>query len=152
LAEMARPDVAVVTNAGPAHLEGLGSIEGVARTKGELFSALPADGIAVINADDAFAPLWRELAGDRRIISFGMSGAANVSGVLAHGPGLVNTPAGDFRFEPRLPGRHNFCNALAATAVAVARGVALAAIAESLSTIEPVPGRLQLLRHRQGWQ
>ncbi|HSH27628.1 MAG TPA: UDP-N-acetylmuramoyl-tripeptide--D-alanyl-D-alanine ligase, partial [Wenzhouxiangella sp.] len=105
LTSIARPDVGVVTNAGPAHLELLGSVEGVARTKGEMFQALPSDGTAVINADDDYAPLWREMAGQRRIISFGIGGAANVSGVLAGGLGLVNTPSGDFRFAPALPGR-----------------------------------------------
>jgi UDP-N-acetylmuramoyl-tripeptide--D-alanyl-D-alanine ligase len=152
LAGIARPDVGVVTNAGPAHLEQLGSVEGVARTKGELFSALPDDGTAVINADDPHAPLWRELAGGRRIISFGMAGAANVSGVLSRGIGRVNTPQGDFDFKAALPGRHNFYNALAATAVAVAMAVGLAAVAEALQAMKSVPGRLNLRRHPDGWQ
>ncbi|WP_376689799.1 UDP-N-acetylmuramoyl-tripeptide--D-alanyl-D-alanine ligase [Wenzhouxiangella sp. EGI_FJ10409] len=152
LASIARPDVGVVTNAGPAHLERLGSVAGVARTKGEMFSALPADGTAVINADDEFAPLWRELAGERRIISFGSDGAANVSGVLSRGTALINTPSGDFCFEPALPGRHNFLNALAATAVAVALAVPLAAVAQGLSGMRSLPGRLQSHRHADGWQ
>lgn len=152
LAGIARPDVGVVTNAGPAHLEQLGSVEGVARTKGELFSALPENGTAVINSDDPHAPLWRELAGERRIISFGVAGAANVSGVLARGVGRVNTPDGDFDFQPALPGRHNFYNALAATAVAVALTLPLAAVAEALQAMKSVPGRLNLRRHPDGWQ
>lgn len=152
LAGIARPDVGVVTNAGPAHLELLGSVEGVARTKGEMFSNLPAEGTAVINADDAYAPLWRELAGDRRIISFGMDGAANVSGILAQRLGRVHTPAGDFEFAPALPGRHNFCNALAATAAAVALDIRAAAIADALEGMKSLPGRLQVRRHPDGWQ
>lgn len=152
LAGIARPDVGVVTNAGPAHLELLGSVEGVARTKGELFSALPAEGTAVINADDDFASLWRDLAGDRRIISFGMSGAANVSGVFSQGLGRVHTPAGDFEFVPTLPGRHNFYNALAATAAAVALDVKASDIADALSNMKSLPGRLQVRRHSDGWQ
>jgi len=152
LAGIACPDVGVVTNAGPAHLELLGSVEGVARTKGEMFSALPAEGTAVINADDRFAPLWRKLAGDRRIISFGMGGAANVSGVLSQGLGRVHTPAGDFEFVPAMPGRHNFCNALAAAAAAVALDVPPTAIAEALAGMESLPGRLQVRRHPAGWQ
>jgi UDP-N-acetylmuramoyl-tripeptide--D-alanyl-D-alanine ligase len=152
LAELAVPDVGVVTNAGPAHLERLGSVEGVARTKGEMFAALPDDGTAVINADDRFAPLWRDLAGDRRIISFGTEGSANVSGILSMGRALVNTPQGDFDFAPALPGRHNFYNALAATAVAVALEVPLDAVAEVLSTMQSLPGRLQIRRHPDGWQ
>ncbi len=152
LTGIARPDVGVVTNAGPAHLELLGSVEGVARTKGEMFQALPSDGTAVINADDDYAPLWREMAGQRRIISFGIGGAANVSGVLAGGLGLVNTPSGDFQFAPALPGRHNFSNALAATAAAAALDVPAADIAHALSRIKSLPGRLQIHRDPGGWQ
>jgi len=152
LAGIAGPNVGVVTNAGPAHLERLGSVEGVARTKGEMFSALPAQGTAVINADDPYAPLWREMAGDRRIISFGIEGAANVSGALSRGLGRVDTPAGDFEFAPSLPGRHNFYNALAATAAAVALDVPSEAIAEALSNARGLPGRLQLRHHPDGWQ
>ncbi|MFW5815517.1 MAG: UDP-N-acetylmuramoyl-tripeptide--D-alanyl-D-alanine ligase, partial [Wenzhouxiangella sp.] len=78
LAELAQPTVGVITNAGPAHLETMGSLEGVARTTGELFTELPADGTAVINADDRFADFWRELAAPRSVITFGMDAAADV--------------------------------------------------------------------------
>lgn len=152
LAGIARPDVGVVTNAGPAHLERLGSVEGVARTKGEMFSALPAEGTAVINADDDYAGLWREMAGDRRIISFGMAGAANVSGVLSGGLARVHTPSGDFEFAPALPGRHNFYNAMAATAAAVALDLPLSDIARALAGVKSLPGRLQIRSHPDGWQ
>ncbi|MEJ2523365.1 MAG: Mur ligase family protein [Gammaproteobacteria bacterium] len=67
LTAITQPDVGLVTVAGPAHLEGFGSLEGVARGKGEIFQGLPGDGVAVINADDPFAPMWREFAGDRRV-------------------------------------------------------------------------------------
>jgi UDP-N-acetylmuramoyl-tripeptide--D-alanyl-D-alanine ligase len=72
LTRLARPDVALVNNAQPAHLEGLGSVEAVARAKGEIFEGLAADGTAVINADDPHAALWRELAGERRVLTFGI--------------------------------------------------------------------------------
>ena len=71
-----------MTNAGPAHLEGFGDLEGVARAKGEVFARLGSDGLAVINADDVFAPLWRELAGHCQVIEFGLR--ANVP-VTANG-------------------------------------------------------------------
>ena len=71
LTTLARPSVGVVTQCAPAHLEGFGSIEGVARAKGELIEHLPGDAAAVINADDPYAGLWRELAGRRRCTSFG---------------------------------------------------------------------------------
>ncbi|WP_376697306.1 UDP-N-acetylmuramoyl-tripeptide--D-alanyl-D-alanine ligase [Wenzhouxiangella sp. EGI_FJ10305] len=152
LAGLAKPSIGVVTNAAAAHLEGFGSLEGVARAKGQMFTALPVEGTAVINADDEYAPLWRELAGDRRIISFGIDGAANVSGVLTRGLGRVHTPASDFEFQPALPGRHNFYNALTATAVAVALDVPTARIVDALSNMASLPGRLQFRRHPDGWQ
>lgn len=152
LAGIARPDIGVVTNAGPAHLEQLGSVEGVARTKGEMFSSLCEGGTAVINADDDHAPLWRELAGDRRILTFGLEPGADVTGSLSPGRGRVRTPVGEFEFAPALPGRHNFCNALAATAAALAADVAVDDIATALSGMRALPGRLQVRRHRDGWQ
>ena len=86
LASLAEPDVGVVTNAGPAHLEGFGSIDGVARAKGELFEALGASGTAVINADDDKAPLWRKLAGPARIMDFGFRDSAAVHPGRFRGP------------------------------------------------------------------
>ena len=78
LAGLAQPSIAVVTNAGPAHLEGFGDMEGVARAKGELFARLDAGATAVINADDVFAPLWRSLASHCRIVEFGLDADAAV--------------------------------------------------------------------------
>ena len=72
LTQMARPDVAIVNNASSAHLAGLGSVDAVARAKGEIFTGLSPQGTAIINADDAYAPLWRELADDHTIIEFGL--------------------------------------------------------------------------------
>ena len=79
LAGLAHPTIAVVTNAGPAHLEGFGDLQGVARAKGELFARLEADGTAVINTDDTFAPLWRELAGHCHVVDFGLDNDAAVT-------------------------------------------------------------------------
>ncbi len=148
LVSLARPEVALVTNAGPAHLEGFGSIEGVARAKGEIFAGLPEHGTAVINADDDYAPLWRELAGARRILTFGLRNKADVSAewqATRRGSRLrVRTPAGDFETELPLPGEHNVMNALAATAAALAAGVAPPAIGAALATVRGAPGRLQI--------
>lgn len=74
LAAIARPDVGVVTNAAGAHLEGFGSLDAVAQTKGALFERLADTGTAVINADDRYADLWRALAGGRRRIEFALDG------------------------------------------------------------------------------
>lgn len=143
LTRISQPTVAVVTNAAGAHLAGFGSLEGVARSKGEIFTGLPADGIAVINADDAFAELWRDLAGTRRTLTFALEAEADVRGDWQSGQALsVRTPAGELQLSLPLPGRHNAMNALAATAAALAAGIALADIAAGLATLQPVPGRL----------
>jgi len=152
LAEMAAPRVGVVTNAGPAHLERLGSIEGVARTKGEMFEALPDDGVAIINADDHFAGFWRGLAGHRRQLSFGLSAEADVRALSTHGPMLrMDTPSGCIETTFALPGEHNRLNALAATAAALALEVDPARIAEGLASMLSLPGRLEAHRTVGGW-
>ncbi len=79
LTGIARPTIGVVTNAGPAHLEGFGDLQGVARGKGELFAGLADEGVAVINADDTYAPLWRELAAHCRVVEFGLDAGADVT-------------------------------------------------------------------------
>ncbi len=148
LVSLARPDVALVTNAGPAHLEGFGSIGGVARAKGEIFAGLPEGGTAVINADDDYAPLWRELAGARRVFTFGLEKDADVSARWQATPRgsrlVVTTPEGEFETALPLPGVHNVMNALAATAAALAAGVPPQAIASGLAAVRGAPGRLQI--------
>ncbi|MFO7859175.1 MAG: UDP-N-acetylmuramoyl-tripeptide--D-alanyl-D-alanine ligase [Ectothiorhodospiraceae bacterium] len=142
LTRLAEPTIGVVTNAGPAHLEGFGSLDGVAHGKGELFAGLPDDGIAVINADDAYAPLWQRLAGERRTLTFGLDASATVTVASnAEGASLVLPDA-------RLPlgrgawPRHQRANAAAAAATALAAGVTGAAIAAGLAAYEPAAGRL----------
>jgi UDP-N-acetylmuramoyl-tripeptide--D-alanyl-D-alanine ligase len=151
LAAIARPDVALVTNVGPAHLGGFGSLEGVARAKGEIYAALPPDGCAVINADEPWTGLWRELNRARRIITFG-AGAGSI--VRLEGdeqrPRIV-TPQGAFDLRLALAGRHNLLNAAAATAVALALDVGLPAIRSGLEAVQPVPGRLNVIESEAGW-
>jgi len=147
LTRIAKPDVALVNNAHAAHLEGLASVEQVARAKGEIFEGLSADGCAAINADDAYAGLWRELAGAHRIIAFGVEPGAQVTAAFklgGHGSELaLHTPQGDCALTLQVPGMHNVRNALAAAAAAVALGIGLAAIAAGLSRFAGVKGRLQ---------
>ena len=154
LAELAQPCLGLVTNAGPAHLEGFGSVEGVARAKGELYAALPADGIAVINADDAFAGFWRGLAADRRVVTFGLEAGADVGGRWQaedlHTRLVITLPGAEVETRLALPGRHNVMNALAAAAAAWALGAAPEDIAAGLAAVAPVPGRLRLLRGPAG--
>ncbi len=148
LAAIVRPDVGVVTNVGPAHLERMGSLEAIARTKAEMFDGLAADGIGVVNADDAFAPLFRERLGPRRRIEFGIAGAPDVSArdLVLDGerarftlvlPGVA-TPV-----DLPLPGRHNVANALAAAAAGHALGLTPDQIVAGLESTPRVAGRLE---------
>jgi UDP-N-acetylmuramoyl-tripeptide--D-alanyl-D-alanine ligase len=151
LADLAAPAVGVVTNAGPAHLERLGSVEGVARTKGELFSAIEPDGVAVINRDDDFHDYWCGLCPRARRITFGVHAEADVRLDVAGGTERVVTPAGAFDLELALPGAHNRMNALAATAAAYALDVGLDAVAVGLADVDALPGRLAEREMPGGW-
>lgn len=147
LTAIACPDVALVNNAQAAHLAGLGTVREVALAKGEIFQGLKSDGVAVINADDAHAGLWRELAGGRRAMTFGLAQPAEVSARVQAGPYgselELRTPQGTVLVSLRIPGEHNVRNALAAAAAATALGVDPAAIAAGLSGFTGVGGRLQ---------
>jgi UDP-N-acetylmuramoyl-tripeptide--D-alanyl-D-alanine ligase len=151
LTHIARPHVAVITNAGPAHLEGFGSIEKVASSKAEIYSGIVEGGTAVINADDAFADYWagicNELGGDRSVIRFSMQDkSADVFAAITHTDGKtevrIKTPLGDGVAQLAVPGEHNVMNALAATAVAVALEVSLEDIIKGLNAFGGVGGRL----------
>jgi len=153
LADIAQPTVGMVTLCAPAHLAGFGSVEGVARAKGEMFSHLPPDATAVINADDAYANLWRELAAPRRVVSFGAAGAVRAADLSedAAGSSFDLCHAG-LRVRVRLPqpGLHNVRNACAAAAAAIACAVPLAAIQVGLERAAGVAGRLQSRRGHAG--
>ena len=147
LTRIAAPAVAVVNNAQRAHLEGLGSIEAVARAKGEIFEGLGKDGIAIFNADDPQVDIWRGLAASHFVMSFGLDHTADVSAsMVPSGSGasvILRTPQGDASFELQLPGRHNVLNALAATAACLAAGAPLDAIVVGLAGYRGAKGRLQ---------
>lgn len=143
LTRIAAPTVAVLTNASGAHLAGFGSVQSVASSKGEIFAGLTDNGTAVINADDAYADLWRALAGTHAVLTFALDAAADVRAVWQAGEPLqITTPQGALRVNLPLPGRHNAMNALAATAAALAAKVSLADIRAGLESLRPVPGRL----------
>jgi len=156
LCELARPSVAVLLNALPAHLQGFGSLQGVARAKGEIFSGLPADGTAVFNADSDFTGLWRELAVATNTIEFGFSAGAAVTAsdieldAAAGSRFLLVTPQGEISISLSVPGRHNIANALAAAATSLAVGASLAEISAGLAAVQPVAGRLQSTTLRSG--
>lgn len=143
LTQWSCPSVGIITNAGPAHLKGFGSVTGVARGKGELFEELPENGIAVINADDPFADLWRRLAGSRRCITYGLVRQAEVRATVVAPDRLeLHWDGRTLPVRLRLPGRHNRLNALASAAAALALEVPGQAIHAGLEAIRPIPGRL----------
>lgn len=155
----AQADVVVLNNAGPAHIEGFGSIEGVAKAKGEIIATLKADGIAVINRDDPYYSYWQSLAGNRKTVSFGLDPRAEVSATHVS-TGLENnrfvtaftlvTKAGTAKAQLQLAGKHNVLNALAASAAGLAFGLGLNQIVQGLALTKPVTGRLQPLLGRLG--
>lgn len=153
LSGIARPDVALLNNAGRAHLEGFGSLEGVARAKGEIFAGLVPAGVAVLNRDDRFYPLWCELIGQRPRIDFGIHPQATVRTDTdlvplrrdEQGLGqqfLVRGIGVERPLTLRLAGAHNLRNALAACAVAKALEIPADDILAGLESVAPVPGRL----------
>lgn len=159
LTAIAAPTVGLVTNAGEEHLEGFGTVEGAARAEGELFEGLPAGAVAVINADDAFAPLWRRQARAARVVTFGLGATADfrATGVrvsLEDGGFatrfVLECPAGEVPVRLALAGRHNVVNALGAAAAAHAAGAPAEAIAAGLGGVRAVSGRLQFRRALNG--
>jgi len=143
LTKIARPDVAVVNNAGAAHLEGFGDLEGVAQAKGEIFIGLGTHGVAIINADDTFADYWKDSNTDRKVTTFGINNEATISGrLLSDGGLMIKAGSDEVRANLKLLGRHNALNALAATAVSTALGIKLEIIIEGLESLQPVKGRL----------
>lgn len=147
LTQLAAPDIALVNNAGHAHIEFLGSEEAIARAKGEIFEGLRADGTAVINADERFAGLWRGLAAGKKQLEFGIEQSAAVSATYRlhylQSEIMVQTPRGMAHATLKAAGLHNVRNALAASAAAVALDVALDAIGAGLSRFRGVKGRLK---------
>jgi UDP-N-acetylmuramoyl-tripeptide--D-alanyl-D-alanine ligase len=153
LAAIAEPTIGIVTNAGAAHLEGFGSLQGVATGKGEMFRALPVEGVAVINADDAFAPMWRDSSAAERVLTFGFEQPADF---MAHKVQTRNdasgfrtdfelvTPYGTADATLWLAGLHNLRNALGAAAVACAAGAEIEDLVAGLASMKGVAGRLEL--------
>ena len=156
LAAIARPDIGLVTLIAPAHLARMGSVEGVAETKGALYQALPVDGSAIINADDSFASFFGGLAGSRKQLRFGLDHPADVGADIVEqrvdgSRFVLSTPLGDAEVALPLPGRHNIANALAAAAIAIALEVPLDTIVAGLEQASGVPGRLRREVMDGGW-
>ena len=156
LAGMTQATVALVNNAQREHQEHMATVEAVALENGEAIQALPAHGIAVFPADDAYTTLWQALAGPRQCLHFSLTGEAHVQLIKAdwlngHWAVQAQTPAGVLHTQLHIAGRHNVGNALAATACALAAGVSLDVIAQGLRSFEPVKGRSRAFAiHCQG--
>lgn len=151
LTEVVRPDVALVNNIAPAHIERMGSLLGIADTKAAIYDALPADGVAAINADDAFAPYFAERAHGHRLIRFALDANADVTArdiaLDAEGSRFVLvTPQAEAQIALPMPGRHNVLNALAAASLALGAGIEVSVIATGLNAAQPVAGRLNTHR------
>lgn len=158
LASIARPDVAVVTNAGPAHLEGFGSLENIAKAKAEIYKGLSASGVAVINLDDAFSSLWidycSEYSAGKSVVTFSMQDdSADVFAKLtADNCYQIITSDDRADLQLKVPGKHNVMNALAAIAATSSLEVPLQDIVASLSEFENIQGRLTAVNAEAGFR
>ncbi|GBU09540.1 UDP-N-acetylmuramoyl-tripeptide:D-alanyl-D-alanine ligase [Gammaproteobacteria bacterium] len=171
LTGITKPNIAILNNAGMCHLEGFGSLQGVATSKAEIFESLAADATAIINLDDDFATLWIDKVYAQNpaqaLLTFGLNPLADIT--LGNNTKLNNipfdhpskitkeitkdqvtpqiytikTPKGEIEISLALDGMHNICNSLAATAAAIAAHIPLIAIKDGLEALIPVKGRLQ---------
>ena len=146
LTAIAAPDVSIVNNVAPAHLERMGSLLEIANTKAAVYDDLRDGGVAVINADDTFSPYFAARAGGHQVIRFGLEVSADVTATSivldeAGSRFQLRTQKGDAEVVLQLPGRHNVLNALAAASMALAAGIALPLVVEGLAQARPVAGR-----------
>ena len=148
LSGIARPTIGVVTNAQREHQEFMKTVRDAAIENASMFDFLPADGMAIVNADDAHHSLFVDRAGGRAVMSFGMEQPADVRAIVDQGDAMfgshlsIVTPSGTVNVALAIAGRHNALNAAAATAACVAAGVSLSHIAQGLQAFRPVEGRL----------
>jgi UDP-N-acetylmuramoyl-tripeptide--D-alanyl-D-alanine ligase len=159
LCSIVAPEIGLVTLAGASHLEGFGTIEGVARGKGEMFECMPPSGTAIINVDDCYADLWRKMAAPRRVVTFGLGPGADYTARMLRqsedGGALMfrfQGPQGDAAIRLPLAGRHNVVNALAAAAAALTAGATVDDVRAGLALTRAVAGRMQMLRAASGAQ
>jgi UDP-N-acetylmuramoyl-tripeptide--D-alanyl-D-alanine ligase len=158
LASIAKPDVAIVNNVGPAHLEGFGSLQDIAKAKAEIYNGLSETGVAVINLDDAFSPYWKDYCAKhcsaKNIISFSMldSKADVYAKFISDNRYQVHALNEQAELRLKVPGKHNVMNALAAIAATLSVGVPLHSIVSSLSEFENIQGRLTALDSQAGYR
>lgn len=147
-----KPQVALINNIAPAHIEGFGSIDGVARAKGEIYQGLSDTGTAIVNADDDYAHFWDDLLINKKVLRFSLNNAADVyahnlsfdSQGFAHFDLVL--PSGQAKVVLQVPGEHTARNALAAAACCFAVGISLEDIVEGLKEFRGVAGRMTFLK------
>ncbi len=150
-----QPQVALINNIAPAHIGEFGSMDGVARAKGEIYEGLSQDGTAVINDDDVYAHFWDALLVDKKVVRFSVTKPATIHAreVVLNAQGcaefILVTPIGEGRVQLGVPGMHNVSNALAAAACAFALGIDLPAIQSGLFRFSGVAGRMTFLKGKQ---
>ncbi|UCH24150.1 MAG: UDP-N-acetylmuramoyl-tripeptide--D-alanyl-D-alanine ligase [Deltaproteobacteria bacterium] len=154
LAEICRPDIGVITNIGPVHLEGVGSLDGVMRAKGELLPRINPDGTAVLNADDHRVVSLAEKT-RTAVLFFGTSGRAQIRALDLKGRGRGTTFTlvlldEQISIDLKIPGAFMVSNALAAAAVGYQLGIPAAEIKAGLESFQPVQGRMNILETRKG--
>jgi len=154
LTKLTKPQVALINNAGTAHIGELGSRENIAKAKAEIFEGLSKNGTAVINADDDFAAAWLAQNQDKKIMTFGLNKRADVSAQYQTEDGAMqlqlSTPNGAAQVKLHVLGEHNVRNALAASAAALALGVSLDDVVTGLGQFASVKGRLNWLQGLHG--
>ncbi len=155
LAEIARPDVGVITNIGQSHVGRLGSREGIAQAKAELLDHLPPDGTAVLNADDFFFNVFRGMS-EAEVVSFGIDSDADFTASLIDDSAVdtvrfrMLSPLGEADVQMNVPGRHNVMNALAAGAAATGLGAGMDDIVGALESFSGSEMRMQSVTGAEG--
>lgn len=144
---LAKPDVAIITNVAPSHLEGFGDVYGVARAKGEIFNAVTAQGLAIIPADSEYRDYWLRRIEGKPVQQFSATAEADyyATDIELDSNGCagfeLNCPAGRQFIQLTIPGKHNVANALAAAAACIAVGASLADVQLGLAQMQAVKGR-----------
>lgn len=146
LTHIAKPDIAIITNAGPAHIEGFGSVEQVAKAKAEIYGGLSKNGVAIINKDDEYTNIWLDTCRNKKVLTFSLNDASADVFTEMNGDGsiVVHTPVGEAELKLKVPGEHNVMNALAAIASCIGLGIDLHKIIEGLADYAGVAGRLMV--------
>lgn len=155
---LVKPDVAIINNIAAAHLEGFGDLCGVARAKGEIFSGLAVEGVAVFSANNPWLDKWQWRLTDKKVKHFSCEGIADC---YSHQEILddngcasfkLTTPVGSTYIELTVPGHHNVCNAVAAATIALEFGASLDDIRLGLAEMAAVKGRLNLHQLQQNFR